>query len=342
MSIEIRDIHKSYGSTEVLKGVSLSVEKGELLAMLGPSGCGKTTLLRIIAGLETADSGEVYCEGRQVLEENPEARRMGFVFQHYALFRHMNVFENIAFGLRARPRASRPADDEIRRRVHALLDIIQLDWIAQRYPDQLSGGQRQRVALARVLAVEPRVLLLDEPFGALDAKVRVELRHWLRERHADLGVTTVFVTHDQEEALDVADRVVVIDAGRVEQVGTPDDVYNRPRTPFVCRFMGTVNLLPDADGVEDSLYARPHEIEVSREPGPGRQAVTVRAVRRAGPLVRLAVDLGGRAVEVAVTHADMARLDATPGRVLYARPCVKRVYGVRPEGFENPERVKGG
>ncbi len=332
MSIDIRDLHKSYGETEVLKGVTLSVDKGELLAMLGPSGCGKTTLLRIIAGLETADSGEVYCEGQQVLEENPEARRMGFVFQHYALFRHMTVFENIAFGLRARPRAKRPAENEIRKRVDVLLDIIQLNWIAKRYPEQLSGGQRQRVALARVLAVEPRVLLLDEPFGALDAKVRVELRHWLRERHADLGVTTIFVTHDQEEALDVADRVVVIDAGRVEQVGTPDDVYNRPRTPFVCKFMGTVNLLQPDIGEDGPLYARPHEIDVTRDPGPGRQPVAVRAVRKAGPLVRLAVELNGSAVEIAVTHADMARLEAAPGCVLYAMPCVKRVYANPPGG----------
>ncbi len=328
MSIDIRDIRKHYGNTEVLKGVTLAVAKGELIALLGPSGCGKTTLLRIIAGLETPDSGDVFCEGKRVTEGNPEARRMGFVFQHYALFRHMTVYENIAFGLRARPRASRPAEDEIRKRVHALLGIIQLEWIAQRYPDQLSGGQRQRVALARVLAVEPRVLLLDEPFGALDAKVRVELRHWLRERHADLGVTTIFVTHDQDEALDVADRVVVIDAGRIEQAGTPDQVYNRPQTPFVCKFLGAVNVLAGPAAETGPLYVRPHEIEMTREPGEGRLPVTVRAIRTAGPLVRLLAEMQGHPLEVAITHSELDRLAPAAGETLFACPRVHRVYGL--------------
>ena len=336
MSIDIRDIRKHYGNTEVLKGVTLAVAKGELIALLGPSGCGKTTLLRIIAGLEVPDSGDVFCEGKQVTEGNPEARRMGFVFQHYALFRHMTIFENIAFGLRARPRATRPAEAEIRKRVHALLNIIQLEWIAQRYPDQLSGNQRQRVALARVLAVEPRVLLLDEPFGALDAKVRVELRHWLRERHADLGVTTIFVTHDQDEALDVADRVVVIDAGRIEQAGTPDQVYNRPQTPFVCQFLGAVNVLAEPSAGAGPLYVRPHEIEMTREPGEGRLPVTVRAIRTAGPLVRLLADMQGHPLEVAITHVELARLAPAAGETLYACPRVHRVYGAPGASFQSP------
>ena len=273
MSIEVRNLCKRYGATEVLKGVTLDVAKGELIALLGPSGCGKTTLLRLIAGLETPDSGEVFCEGVRIIEGSPEARCMGFVFQHYALFRHMTVFENIAFGLRARPRATRPQEAEIRRRVHTLLDIIQLDWIAKRYPDQLSGGQRQRVALARVLAIEPRVLLLDEPFGALDTKVRIELRRWLRKRHADMGVTTLFVTHDQDEALEVADRVVVINAGQIEQVGTPDEVYHHPQTLFVCRFLGAVNTLSSEGDNVAPWYVRPHEIELTHTAAPSRQPV---------------------------------------------------------------------
>jgi sulfate transport system ATP-binding protein len=252
------------------------------------------------------------------------------VFQHYALFRHMTVFENIAFGLRARPRQTRPSEAEIRQRVNALLDIIQLDWISKRYPDQLSGGQRQRVALARVLAVEPRVLLLDEPFGALDTKVRIELRHWLRERHADLGVTTLFVTHDQDEALEVSDRVVVINAGRVEQAGTPDEVYHCPQTPFVCRFLGAVNVLSGQGDGSAPWYVRPHEIDLVREPGAGRQAVTVTEIHTAGPLVRLTVALNGRTVEVAVAHNVVERLAPRVGEVLYAEPRVKRRYAGQP------------
>src|SRR5687767_1612675 len=221
MGIEVRDIHKNFGSFVALRGVSFAVKTGELVALLGPSGSGKTTLLRIIAGLDTADSGTVIFDGEDATKRSARDRGVGFVFQHYALFRHMTVFENVAFGLRVRPRTERPSDDEIQRRVKSLLGLVQLDYLGDRYPSQLSGGQRQRVALARALAVEPKVLLLDEPFGALDAQVRQELRRWLRRLHAEIHLTSVFVTHDQEEALELANRVVVMNEGEIEQDGTP-------------------------------------------------------------------------------------------------------------------------
>ena len=218
MSIEIRNIHKEFGNFQALGDVSLDIHSGELIALLGPSGCGKTTLLRIIAGLESADSGTILFSGEDTTHVHVRDRQVGFVFQHYALFRHMTVFENVAFGLRVKPRHLRPSEAQIQQKVHDLLNLVQLDWLSDRYPSQLSGGQRQRIALARALAVEPKVLLLDEPFGALDAKVRKELRRWLRHLHDDLNVTTIFVTHDQEEALEVADRVVVMYKGQVEQI----------------------------------------------------------------------------------------------------------------------------
>ncbi len=237
MSIEIRGITKKFGNFVAVNDVSLKVSSGELFALLGPSGCGKTTLLRIIAGLETADTGSVLLEGEDATARNARERRVGFVFQHYALFRHMSVFENVAFGLRVRPRALRPSDAEIARRVHELLELIQMDFLAHRRPSDLSGGQRQRVALARALAVEPKVLLLDEPFGALDAKVRRELRSWLRRLHDDIHLTSVFVTHDQDEALELADRVAVMNDGVIEQEGSPGDVVSKPATPFVSEFL---------------------------------------------------------------------------------------------------------
>src|SRR5271165_5101023 len=242
MSIEARNITKTFSSFTALGDVTLEIPSGELVALLGPSGSGKTTLLRIIAGLEFADSGNVRFDGRDITGRTAQERRVGFVFQHYALFRHMSVFENIAFGLRVRPRQTRPSEEKIRAKVHELLKLIQLDTLAQRYPSQLSGGQRQRIALARALAVRPSVLLLDEPFGALDAKVRQELRRWLRNLHDELHITSVFVTHDQEEALELADRVVVMNAGRIEQVGKSDEVYHHPATAFVYNFLGNVNL----------------------------------------------------------------------------------------------------
>ena len=242
MSIEIRNISKQFGDFRALDNVNLDVESGELVALLGPSGCGKTTLLRIIAGLETADQGSILFSGEDTTDVHVRERQVGFVFQHYALFRHMTVFENVAFGLRVKPRSQRPSDAQIKQKVTDLLKLVQLDWLADRYPSQLSGGQRQRIALARALAVEPKVLLLDEPFGALDAKVRKELRRWLRRLHDELHVTSIFVTHDQEEALEVADRVVVMNKGRIEQVGTPQEVWEHPASPFVYGFLGDVNL----------------------------------------------------------------------------------------------------
>ncbi len=294
MSIEIRNISKQFGHFQALRDVSLDIESGELIALLGPSGCGKTTLLRIIAGLETPDVGSIHFSGEDTTDVHVRERNVGFVFQHYALFRHMTVFENVAFGLRVKPRSQRPGEAQIKRKVTELLKLVQLDWLADRYPSQLSGGQRQRIALARALAVEPKVLLLDEPFGALDAKVRKELRRWLRRLHDELHVTSIFVTHDQEEALEVADRVVVINQGRIEQSGSPQEVWDHPASPFVYGFLGDVNLfkgrahegLVHVEGVQiDSpehaqaqnanafAYVRPHDLDVRRyTPGVGADA----------------------------------------------------------------------
>jgi sulfate transport system ATP-binding protein len=241
MGIEVKNIQKNYGDFVALGDVNLSVPDGALVALLGPSGSGKTTLLRIIAGLEFADSGSVYIDGVETGSMHVKERRVGFVFQHYALFKHMTVFENVAFGLRVRPRESRPTPFQIRRRVMELLSLVHLDKFYDRYPSQLSGGQRQRVALARSLAVEPKLLLLDEPFGALDAKVRKELRRWLRRLHDDIHITSIFVTHDQEEAMEVSDRVVVMNHGKIEQIGTPEEVYHQPTNGFVYDFLGNYN-----------------------------------------------------------------------------------------------------
>lgn len=293
MGILIEHLHKRFGNTVVCDDISLEIGSGELVALLGPSGSGKTSLLRIIAGLEQPDSGRVLFDGRDATTADPRSRGVGFVFQHYALFNHMTIFENVAFGLRVLPRASRPPEQEIRERVHALLALVQLDWLAGRYPPQLSGGQRQRIALARALAVQPRVLLLDEPFGALDAQVRKELRRWLRRLHDEMHVTSVFVTHDQEEAMEVSDRVVVLNHGRIEQSGTPEEVYDRPATPFVLKFLGDVNLFrghfvgPGTGPATDTVYVRPHEIEVVDEAGPGTLAVHFSQALTVGPRTRL-------------------------------------------------------
>ena len=318
MSIEIRNVSKQFGDFQALRDVSLDIQSGELIALLGPSGCGKTTLLRIIAGLETPDVGSIHFSGEDTTDVHVRDRNVGFVFQHYALFRHMTVFENVAFGLRVKPRRERPSEAQIKEKVMSLLKLVQLDWIADRFPSQLSGGQRQRIALARALAVEPKVLLLDEPFGALDAKVRKELRRWLRHLHDELHVTSIFVTHDQEEALEVADRVVVINQGKIEQEGTPQEVWNNPASPFVYGFLGDVNLFKgraqdghvvlddgtqlassDAAGAVDRnafAYVRPHELEVERyspgqnTDGNGRQTGMVVQLSRAivvGPIARL-------------------------------------------------------
>jgi len=272
MGIAIRNISRQFGAFQALDDVSIDIPSGELVALLGPSGCGKTTLLRIIAGLEHADRGQILLEGDDASGRGVRERQVGFVFQHYALFRHMTVFDNVAFGLRVKPRRERHSDAEIQRRVKKLLELVQLEWLADRFPSQLSGGQRQRIALARALAVEPRVLLLDEPFGALDAKVRKELRRWLRQLHDEIHLTSVFVTHDQEEALEVSDRVVLLNKGKVEQIGTPAEVYDHPATPFVASFLGSVNLFHGC--VEDGfLHVGEHALEVGAHHDASEQAV---------------------------------------------------------------------
>lgn len=327
MSIQAHGIRKTFGSFTALDGVSIDVPPGKLIALLGPSGSGKTTLLRIIAGLEFPDeqSGRVLFHGEDVTSLPAGKRRVGFVFQHYALFRHMTVFENVAFGLRVRERAQRPGKEEIAERVHRLLGLVQLDGLAGRYPSQLSGGQRQRVALARALAVEPKVLLLDEPFGALDAKVRKDLRRWLRRFHDEIQLTTIFVTHDQEEALEIADEVVIMNQGRVEQVGSPQEVYDRPATPFVYRFLGNVNVLRAPEAVEalgaanpfeaeaeGRVFVRPHDIQLSpHDPeSPGLSAV-VRHINAAGPYARLVLEQvhTREQIDVEISRAELASLE---------------------------------
>jgi sulfate/thiosulfate transport system ATP-binding protein len=354
MAIEVRNIDKRFGSFVALDNVSLKFPAGELTALLGPSGCGKTTLLRIIAGLEHPDTGRVLLDGEDASSRHVRERQVGFVFQHYALFKHMSVFENIAFGLRVKPRHQRPTEAQIREKVMKLLELVQLDWLADRYPPQLSGGQRQRIALARALAVEPRVLLLDEPFGALDAKVRKELRRWLRRLHDELHVTSIFVTHDQEEALEVADQVVLMNKGRVEQRGTPDDVYNRPASPFVYGFLGNVNLFHgrvhegvlDAGGVAFAApdhaqardangvgFVRPHDLDVDRY-APGAEGIIVQ-LRRAhaiGPLAQLELERDDNAelIEAVISNERFAQLRLKEGETLVVKPRRLHVFVDQP------------
>ena len=294
MSIEVRNLSRRFGATVACDNLNLDIPAGELVALLGPSGCGKTTLLRIIAGLEVPDTGIVLFHGEDATHTDVRDRNVGFVFQHYALFGHMSIFENVAFGLRVRPRDTRPGEAEIKSKVMQLLKLVQLDWLADRYPHQLSGGQRQRIALARALAVEPKVLLLDEPFGALDAKVRKELRRWLRRLHDEVHVTSVFVTHDQDEAMEVADRVVVMNQGRIEQQGSPDEVYDHPATPFVLQFLGDVNLFhgrmghaPGGAAPDEVSYVRPHELEILAEAVPEAWAATLSQTLTVGPHTRI-------------------------------------------------------
>jgi len=331
MSIDIHQVSKTFGSFTAVDRVSLRIPTGELVAFLGPSGSGKTTLLRMIAGLEEPDSGEIRFDGQPA--KSPKDRRgaIGFVFQHYALFRHMSVFENVAFGLRVRPRRLRPSEAAIREKVMDLLKLVQLDWLADRYPAQLSGGQRQRVALARALATEPRYLLLDEPFGALDAKVRQELRQWLRRLHSELHITSLLVTHDQEEALEVADRVVVMNRGRIEQVGTPEEVYENPANPFVCSFLGRVNLFR---GRTAAGYVRPHELEVHLTPeGDVSAPADVVRVNAAGPAVRLELRRAdtGDVLEAEVTRERSLELGVKAGDRLFVTPRRLRVFESGPD-----------
>ncbi|HJT21460.1 MAG TPA: sulfate ABC transporter ATP-binding protein [Nitrospira sp.] len=350
MSIEVRQVTKSFGRFTALDNVSLTVPTGQLVALLGPSGCGKTTLLRIMAGLETPVSGSILFHGEETTNTPVRERRVGFVFQHYALFRHLTIFENVAFGLRVLPRKNRPDDTEIHARVIELLHLVQLESVANRYPNQLSGGQRQRVALARSLAVEPKVLLLDEPFGALDARVRKELRRWLRRLQETLHITSVFVTHDQEEALEVADQVVVMNEGKIEQVGTPQEVYDHPATPFVYHFLGNVNVfhgrvqdgtarvggveleppshgpLPDGPAIG---YARSYEIDLDVNPlEVGAIEAVVSRIQIIGPLVRLELQRKdtGAALEVELSRDRHELLGIVVGTIVFARPKTIRVF----------------
>jgi sulfate transport system ATP-binding protein len=343
MSVEVKNVTKKFGSFTALDRVSLKVESGELVALLGPSGSGKTTLLRTIAGLEFPDPGnaQILFYGEDVTAIPASERKAGFAFQHYALFRHLSVFENIAFGLRVRPKASRPPEPEIRARVDKLLKLIQLEPLARRFPSQLSGGQRQRVSLARALAVEPRVLLLDEPFGALDAKVRKELRRWLRQLHAEIHLTTLLVTHDQEEALEVADRVAILRDGRIEQIGTPEVIYDHPASPFVYDFLGNVNLFrgrardgavligetefaaPETAGESDTdaiAFVRPHDVRITREPG-GQRTFSALIVHcnAAGPVANLELERvhGGGQFAAQLSKEEFQQLQPKAGEQMF-------------------------
>jgi sulfate/thiosulfate transport system ATP-binding protein len=346
MKISVLDVSKRFGDFAALDRVNLEVRSGELLALLGPSGSGKTTLLRIVAGLEWPDHGEVRFDGEDALSRSVGERHVGFVFQHYALFRHMTVFENVAFGLRARPRRHRLDESEIRRRVEKLLDLVQLGWLAGRYPAHLSGGQRQRIALARALAIEPRVLLLDEPFGSLDAKVRKELRRWLRNLHTEIHVTSIFVTHDQEEALEVADRVVVMDKGRIEQTGTPQQVYDHPRTSFVHEFIGesiVVLVVVEAGDVRfdgrstglDSrgtpngaalLFARPFEVTILPSSGENQLTGTVTRIHGIGAARRVEIALGKAHAETTIEVDALRTQQLRVGQLVGVRPEQYRLF----------------
>jgi sulfate/thiosulfate transport system ATP-binding protein len=346
MSISVRHITKRFGDFTALDDVSFEVPAGQLLALLGPSGSGKTTALRVIAGLEAADSGSVLCQDEDVTQQRARDRNVGFVFQHYALFRHMSVFENVAFGMRVRKAPKKMIHD----RVSELLHLVRLEGLERRYPSQLSGGQRQRVALARALAIQPKVLLLDEPFGALDAKVRQELRAWLRRLHEEIHMTTVFVTHDQEEAFEVADRVVVMNRGRVEQTGTPDEVFHHPSNPFVMDFLGNVNVFhgrvqdgrallgpvevaypeyPHAEARPATLYVRPHELDIERiRNGVASLKATVERVNPAGSIAKIFLTASdfGVALNVELSLERFDELALKCGDTVYVSPRKVRVF----------------
>jgi sulfate transport system ATP-binding protein len=352
MSIELSHISKSFGTYEALRDVSLSINDGELIALLGPSGSGKTTLLRIIAGLDTPAAhthARIRFHEEDVANRPAAQRRVGFVFQHYALFRHMSIFENVAFGMRVLPRKARPTNAEIDSRVHELLGLVQLDGLGKRFPSQLSGGQRQRAALARALAVEPKVLLLDEPFGALDAKVRQGLRAWLRRLHDEIHVTSILVTHDQEEALEVADRVVVMNKGQIEQIGTPEEVFHKPATQFVMEFLGQVNVFhgrvqggkamlgevpldghyfPGRNEGAAMVYMRPHELDIKLyRNGAPSFAATVSRINPAGSIAKVTTRTAeGQEVLVDLSLDDYQRLGLTEGSNVFIYPKNTRVF----------------
>lgn len=317
--IKLRGITKRFADYTALHGIDLDVAPGEFIALLGPSGSGKTTLLRIIAGLEFQDSGEVLLGGEDVSRQRVAERHVGFVFQHYALFRHMTVGENVAFGLSVRKGKARLPKAAIRARADELLRLVQLEGLGSRYPAQLSGGQRQRVALARALAIEPQLLLLDEPFGALDAKVRKDLRRWLRDLHKAMGLTSIFVTHDQEEALELADRVVVMDKGRIEQIGTPDEIYMNPATPFVSHFVGETNRIAGASG---EIHFRPHDIELAAD---GSEGLLVDNVFRKGGVWRVEGLLEGSR-EFVELDIDTAQAEPKLGETIRFRPHRARIF----------------
>lgn len=351
MSIEVVNVSKTFDNFKALSGVSLTVSTGELVALLGPSGSGKTTLLRIIAGLEVPDpgSGPILYHSEDVARRGVGERGVGFVFQHYALFRHMSVFDNVAFGLRVRRGRERPDDAEISEKVHRLLRLVQLEGLAKRLPSQLSGGQRQRIALARALAVEPKILLLDEPFGALDAQVRQELRRWLRQLHDEIHFTSVFVTHDQEEAVEVADRLVVMNAGRVEQIGTPEEVFHQPASEFVLKFFGNVNVFQgsvqggqaffdsiafeypdyaDSEARAARIFVRPHDMDIENvEAGCTGVLATIVRVNVAGPQARItATTEANEVVLVEVSHPVFRKLRVKSGDKVCLKPREVKVF----------------
>ena len=318
MSIVVEDATKRFGEFVALDDVSLEVPDGSLTALLGPSGSGKSTLLRLIAGLEAPDAGRILIRGTDATAVPVQERGVGFVFQHYAAFKHMTVYENVAFGLRIQKRDKK----QVSSRVHELLDLVHLEGLAERYPSQLSGGQRQRMALARALAVEPNVLLLDEPFGALDAQVRKELRSWLRRLHDEVHVTTIFVTHDQEEAMEVAEQIAVMNNGRVEQAGSPRQLYEHPETEFVMGFIGAVNRI-------GALFVRPHDVEILARPEPGTEEAMIERIVHLGFEVRVEFILGdGDGLWAQVTRSDCEQLELMEGQIVYVRPGQAKVFDV--------------
>lgn len=331
MSIKLEDIHKKFGKYGALRGITLEVEKGELVALLGPSGCGKTTLLRIIAGLEIPDQGRVFLYNKDMTDMNVRERNVGFVFQHYALFRHMNVYKNVAFGLKVKPKKLRLSGDEINKRVKEKLKLVQLEWAEKRFPNQLSGGEKQRVALARALAIEPQVLLLDEPFGALDAKVRRELRKWIRHLHHELHITSVFVTHDQEEALEVAHRVVIMNKGKIEQIGSPKQVYEEPASPFVYDFLGNLNDFSkdnvaskagvNVSDISKTIYVRPHDIKILKEKNSNSIPAMIENILILGPSVNIELkhEESGKMIDSQISRDEYEKLNIKEGEQVYIR-----------------------